>query len=309
MLPVAANAAADKRPARDLLADYAAHLALTGRGNTAYTTAAQSFLQRWPTPQAWADQPLPVRLEAGSATKPFLMFLMVHGWLRPGWDWLVSRKLSSFWREIVGTPLEADLTRFLAAAEAVGFTPIQAVRLASQSIGRLLLQTGRPLDELTVTDLDDLTAACRDREVATGQGWGHYRAAINAAHRVLFHLEVTDAPPASLQLPRPLADRVADAPPALRPRFAAYLERKLGTCRPKTVSSLATRLAHFGRFLAEIDLELASLADLDRCRHIEPYLNSVASAVSTKTGDAISTADQARRIIALAGFFSDITEW
>jgi integrase len=309
MLPAAASAPADRRPARDLLADYAVHLTLTGRGNVAYTQAARVFLRRWPTPQAWADQPLPARLEAGSATKPFLMFLMVHGWLRPGWDWLVARKLSSFWREIVGTPLETDMTRFLTAAEAVGFTPIQAVRVASQSIGRLLIQTGRPLGELTVTDLDDLAAACRERQVATGQGWGHYRAAINAAHRVLFHLEVTDTPPASLQLPRPLADRVADAPPALRPSFAAYLERKLGTCRPKTVSSLATRLAHFGRFLTEIDPELPSLAGLDRCRHIEPYLNSVASAVNTKTGETITTADQARRIIALAGFFTDITEW
>jgi integrase len=160
-----------------------------------------------------------------------------------------------------------------------------------------------------VADLEALADACRARRAATGQGWDHYRAAINAAHRVLFHLNIVDAPPAYWELPRKLSERVAEAPVTLRPRLVAYLERKLGTCRPKTVSSLATRLAHFGRFLAQIDPELSSLAELDRCRHIEPYLNSVASAINSKTGKAITTADQARRIMAVANFFSDITEW
>src|SRR5579884_3953044 len=63
----AANAPRDRRrPARDLLAEYAAHLQRTGRGNSAYTQAARAFLRRWPTPQAWADEPLGIRLAAGT---------------------------------------------------------------------------------------------------------------------------------------------------------------------------------------------------------------------------------------------------
>ena len=237
------------------------------------------------------------------------MFLMIHRSLRPGWDWLVERKLSSFWREIVGSPLEADMARFMDAAVTIGFTRIQAMRVASQSIGRVLLQTGRRLDDVTVADLDALADACRQRQAATGQGWGHYRAAINAAHRVLFHLDVTDTPPPASQTPKSFDDRVADTSALLRPAFVAYLERKLGTCRPKTVSSLATRLAHFGRFLADIDPALVSLAGLDRRRHIEPYLNSVAAAVSVTTGRPLTSADQARRILAVSCFLADITEW
>ena len=309
MRPTTANGPAAEPPASDLLAGFAAHLALTGRGNSASAQGAKSFLRRWPAPQAWADEPLEVRLLAGPQTTPFLMFLMVHRLLQPGWDWLVARKLSSFWREIAGSPLEADMARFLRAGEAIGFTPIQAYRVASQSVGRALIQTGRRLDDLCVTDLDELAEACRQRAATTGKDWGHYRSAINAAHRVLFHLGVADSPPAFWQAPKTLADRVANAPDAVRGRFAAYLERKTGTCRPKTVSSLATRLAHFGRFLAEIDPALSSLSALDRCRHIEPYLNSVAAAVSTKTGEPITTADQSRRILAVASFLRDISDW
>ena len=309
MLPATANALDTDGPARDLLADYAAHLAVTGRGNHAYTHGARSFLRAWPSPQVWASQPLPARLVAGTHTRPFLMFLMVHRHMRPGWDWLVERKLSSFWRDIVGSPIEADMTRFVVSAETVGFTHIQAVRAASQSIGRALIQTGRPLDKLTVADLGDLADACRAREANTGQGWRHYRSAISTAHQVLFHLEVFDAAPGPWQTPQTMAERLADASPELRPAFVAYLERKLGTCRPKTVSSLATRLAHFARFLAETAPGLTSLAELDRRRHIEPYLNSVATAINTKTGGPITTADQARRIIAVGGFLADISEW
>ena len=60
----------------------------------------------------------------------------------------------------------------------------------------------------------------------------------------------------------------------------AYLERKQATCHTKTVSAMATRLKHFGVFLAEVDPDLATVTDLDRRRHIEPYLASLLDAVS-----------------------------
>ena len=310
MLPETVNASgSDLPPASALLSAYADHLAVTGRGNVLYERAAPRFLLRWPNPQAWADEPLAARVATDSSTRPFVMFLMVWGWLRPGWDWLVSRKLSTFWRDIVATPLESDMARFCDTAEAVGFTPIQSKRAASQSVGRLLLQTGRPLDGLAIADLEELAAACRMRQKADGQGWGHYRAAIVTAHTVLFHLGVVDTPPPAASQPQSLPDRVSDVSAVLRPDFVAYLERKAGTCVPKTVSSLATRLAHFGRFLNNIDPNLESLRELDRRFHIEPYLNSVAEAVSPKTGQPITVSDQSRRILAVSNFLSDITEW
>ncbi|HUX04036.1 MAG: tyrosine-type recombinase/integrase [Actinomycetota bacterium] len=303
------NATSVERPARDLLADYATHLTLTGRGNSAYTSAARSFLRHWPDPQDWAGQSLARRLGEGPQTTSFLMFLMVHGWLQPGYDYLVSRKLTSFWREITASPLEADMTRFLHGAEAIGYTPIQSLRIASQSVGRLLIQTNVRLEQLTMGDFDELTNECRLREERTGKPWGHYRSALNAAQRVLFHLDIVEVPPPHWQLSKTFAQRVVDVHPALQPAFIAYLERKTGTCRTATVTCMATRLVHFGRFLADVDPELKSLAELDRQRHIEPYLNSVASAINSKNGDPVTTADQSRRVLTVSSFLNDITEW
>lgn len=58
------------------------HLERRGRGTTAYTQAARSFLRRWPQVQGWADLPLDTRLAANSSTRPFITFLMVSRRLR-----------------------------------------------------------------------------------------------------------------------------------------------------------------------------------------------------------------------------------
>ena len=313
MLPAVASASAPEPPPVPapgvLLAAWRDHQAATGRGNPASQQAARAFLDRWPDPQAWADRPLAARLVLPPSTMSLLMFLMVHRWLRPGWDWLVSRKLSSFWREVAASPLAADMDRFCRTAAAVGFSEVQARRAASQSVGRMLIQTGRRLDQLTVGDMEALADACRAREAVTGQGWRHYRSALVCAHTVLFHLDIVARPPEPPQQPESFEARLAGCHPNLRAAFVAYLQRKVGTCRPKTVSSLATRLACFGRFLAEVDPELASLAGLDRRRHIEPYLSAVANAVSSKTAKAITVADQDRRIRAVGHMLAEITEW
>jgi len=313
MLPAAVNAPKPKfevTPTAEVLFDcYVEHQQANGRGNATSNQAARLFLARWPNPQAWADEPLDVRLALPPSASSLVMFLMTRRLLAPGWDWLVSRKLSSFWREIPGSPLEADMARFLATAEMLGFSPIRVKRAASQSVGRLLIQTQRSLDDLELADLDALADACRRREAATGRRWHHYKKALVCAHTVLFHLNIIETPPPAPLQPDTLEERLADCHPTLRPLFVAYLERKTGTCRPKTVSSLATRLAHFARFLTVTDPGLASLAGLDRRRHIEPYLNTVANAVSTKTGEPISVADQDRRIRAVGHMLTEITEW
>ena len=89
----------------------------------------------------------------------------------------------------------------------------------------------------------------------------------------------------------------------------AYLDRKRATCQPKTVSGIATRLKHFGVFLAHVDPGLDSITHLDRRRHIEPYLTSLVDAVNSKNDELITVADRSRRVLALTGFLTDITEW
>jgi site-specific recombinase XerD len=272
-----------------------------------YLSAARKFVSRWPDPQCWADEPLQQRLSAGSYLRPFLLFLMLQGHLRPGYDYLVSRKLVNFWREAAASPFGPDLERFCAAAQGIGYTPGMAVRVASQSVGRMLIQTGGHLEELTLADFDELAGACAERDAAAG--WGHHRSALSAAQRALFHLGVVEKLPPAWEQPKSFQERVAAVHPPLQASFVAYLERKAATCHAKTVTGLATRLAHFGRFVGQVDQAVTSLAVLDRRRHIEPYLNALASTPNSKQGGTITRSEQARRMIAVRGFLADIAEW
>ena len=308
MLPAHASAPKSE-PAMAVFAAYLEHLRLRGRGNTAYTQAARSFLRRWPHVQDWADIALHRQLAANSSTRPFVTFLMVTGRLQPGYDYLLARKLSSLWHELTASPLEPDLIRFISTAIELGFTQRIASGIGSQVIARLLIQTDRGLDDITEHDLQDLTSACRRREQRTGRGWKHYRSTMHSARQILFHLGILDSPAAPTTTRVPLDVRMADAPQPLQPSFVAYLRAKSATCTPKTVSSLATRLAHFGRFLAATDPDLRSLADLDRRRHIEPFITSLTTAVNSVTGEQITVADRIRRVHAVGNFLAEIAEW
>ncbi len=313
MLPVAANAPTLESSCRysggELFTRWKNHQTIGGRGNPESDRAVREFLERWPNPQDWAHEPLEVKLALSPSATSLLMFLMVRLELQPGWDWLVARKLSSFWGQLPGSKIESDMIWFCKTAVAIGFTELQTKRAALQSVGRLLIQTGRPLDLLDIADIETLTDACRAREMATGQSWRHYRSALVCAHTVLFHLGIVAEPPEPRRQPNSFDLRLAGCHPNLKRSFVTYLERKAGICRTKTISGLATRLAHFGRFLAECDPDLTSLAGLHRQRHIEPYLNLLANFVSPKTGEPISAADQDRRIRAVGHMLSEIADW
>ena len=91
--------------------------------------------------------------------------------------------------------------------------------------------------------------------------------------------------------------------------FVCYLERLVATHAPATIKGIAARLAAFGRHLATVDPDLASLAGLDRRRHIETYIASLADARRAHDGAPISVGERRNRLITLARFLADIAEW
>lgn len=295
----------------ELAAAYAAYLAATRRGNVAYDRAARKFFTRWPEPQAWADEPLATRLATDKHTRPVVTFLMLHASLRPGYDYLVARKLTPLWRELPDSGYALDLERFVAATVELGYTQPVARGVGSQVVARLLIQTGRPLEQLRSDDLDELRDALAARQRRTGVGWRHYQTALHAARTALFHLGVLVAPPLDPYeaYRQSWQRRLRDASDALRPRFVAYLERLTATHARGTVSGIATRLGHFARHLAAIDPGLAHLAGLGRQQHIETYLASVATATRPVDGQPIGMSERRARIITVNRFLADITEW
>lgn len=309
LAPVNASTNPDRpETAKQVVAAYLTHQHRTGRGNVSFTQAARVFMRRWPHPQDWAGEALDVQLCANSSTRPFITFLLVTGRLHPGWDYMVNRKFSSIWRDVPNTTIGADLEAFIKAARGCGYSERVASAMASQVTARVLFATGRPLSQTTHADFDALTAAGIRRQQDTGRTWKHYRGAATATKTVLFHMGVLPALPEPSQQPWPFTRRLADIDEPMHSILVRYLQRKSLTCKPKTVSCLATRLKHFATFMATIDAGLTP-SELTRCDHIEPWLVSLPHTLNSTTGVLVTVADQARRILAAANFLADITEW
>ncbi len=312
MLPALGNApTCDPVQRSSLYAAYLAALAQRGAGNTAFRSAARSFLTRWPDPAGWACEPLPVRLSAGTGTRPFLNFLMLAGFLRPGYDYLLERKLRALLRESKYHPIGAQLDQFLAGAAELGYAYGPSKGMASQVAVRVLIQTGRTLGDLTPADFAEFEAAIEQRETSHGRDFKHYRGALFASRAVIYHLGCPAEPAVkrSTLLGWSWERHLTGVPPQLQASLVAYLECAAGTRTRSTVSHMASRLAHFARELTVIDPELTTLAGLDRQRHVEPYLAAVAAARHPHTGAPLSASERRSRVHTLGRMIDDINEW
>jgi site-specific recombinase XerD len=291
---------------------YLGWLASRGVGSHTFDSGARCFLARYPDPQAWAELPLGARL-AGTRPhlQPLLNFLMLHRHLRPGYDYLLERKLTAILREAPDSPLGGDLTRFLAGAEALGYSLRARTGMASQIAIRMLIQTGRGLGELTDADCTAFGQAITEREERLGRELKHYHGALYAARAVVYHLGAPAEPaPKRSTLGRWSWERHLDGvTDQVRKPMTVYLERLSGTLARSSVQGTASDLAHFGRFLARHEPGLVSMALLDRQRHIEPYLNEVASAVNRRTGAPIAASTAKQRIQTVGSFLDAIAEW
>jgi len=315
MPPVLASApsSAAARPAPgELLAGYLSSLTARGAGNSSFLSGARTFLKRWPDLHDWEQAPLPVRLSVNPSTRPVLNYLMLAGELRPGYDYLLTRKMPALLREAPASALGAQVAAFLTATNELGYATRVADGVTCQVGLRLLIQTGLPLTALTDAHLAEFDAAITDRELAQDQSLKHYRTVLRASRTVLFHLGAPVTPVAtkhSAHLRWELERHFAGVSEAIGRSLVAYCECAAGTRTRSTVSHIASRLANFARFVTAHDLTLTSLAELDRQRHLEPYLAAVAAARHPHTGAILSASERRSRILTVGRMIDDVIEW
>ncbi|MGA7203283.1 MAG: tyrosine-type recombinase/integrase [Specibacter sp.] len=289
--------------------EYRGYLASRGHGSSPAFSAARTFMARWPAPEDWLDEPLQARWETKHHTTPFILFLMLTGRLHGDYEYLLETKLTNILGVCKGQPLEADLLFFLGQARILGFSERVSRAMTTGIMARVLLHTGTPLSAVGTMDLEEVEAACRAREQRSGLSAHPYLVLSNDVRRALFHAEFLPEPPPRADTRRSFTQRMGTVNGPLAGALVRYLDRKSVTCVPHTVSSLATRLAHFGAYVTTLDPELSGPIGLERCRHIEPYLIALSRAPNTKSGGILSPAEQARRIHAVSNFLREITEW
>lgn len=291
--------------------EYLDWLERRGVGSKPYYSAARSFFVRFPVPQVWASRPLRARLSAPSCLRPLLNFLMLHGHLRPGYDFVLELKICGLLNEAEVSPIGADIAAFVDGAEQLGYSERTRRAMASQVAARLLIESGKHLSALSAEDMDLFEAAIGEREARNGRDYKHYRHALHGARAVIYHLGAPAEPaPKRSTLGRWSWERHLDGVnDGLRRSMVAYLERIAATLSRTTVSGIGSELAHFGRFLATNHPSLDTFASLDRRLHIEPYLSQVASAVNHRSGEPITASTKRSRIQVVGRMLEAMAEW
>jgi integrase len=295
----------------DLYDGFVEWLARRRVGNPSFFTGARSLLRRFPDPQGFAALPLASRLAEAGHVRPMLTFLMLHGYLHPGYDYLLERRLAGVLKEGALSPIGADIATFLGAAEQLGYSLRAREAMASQAPVRMLIESGRRLAELCDEDFEAFESALAERELRHGRDYKHYRIALYATRSVLYHLgaPVTQVPQRSIPERWSWDRHLEGVNEGLRRSMVAYLERLLATLTRSRVTGTACELAHFGRFLTSIDPDLSSFSDLDRRRHVEPYLSAVATARHYRSGEPIAISTQRSRIQVVGRMLDAMTEW
>jgi hypothetical protein len=183
--------------AAELVAEYDDWCAVDGHGSACYRNAAWAFLGRWPDPACFATEPLRIQLGLTASQRPFVTFLMLTGRVRPGYGYLAHRKIGGLLAQAGRSQMAADVSRFTTAATDLDYGGHVIKRVTERVIVRVLIQTGKLLDEITADDLAELSAAMQCYAEARGNrtGWANDRGLVLTGHRVLFHLGVLPDPP------------------------------------------------------------------------------------------------------------------
>jgi integrase len=92
-----------------------------------------------------------------------MRFLLAYRHVQPGYDWLLDGRMLGLADELRHSTDAEDLTRVHERATATHIPP-RTARDALDLVARLLIHTGRRMDELTTQDLLDYQAACRRKQ-------------------------------------------------------------------------------------------------------------------------------------------------
>jgi len=252
---------------------------------------------------------------AGTITSFFIPFLILHGYLRPGYHYLLSHKLPGPVREFaLSSPLVDDLAAARTTATELGFGKQHIDKFLKQVLLRIMVQTGKRLHDLTIGDLEEFRAAVAVWELETGRTKRHWTVSLHEIQNVLYHMGAVNQPATSRPVQaRPWAKRLAGIPqPGLRASMMHYVELMAANRRPLTIRGYCWAFLTFTRYLAEYAPGVQQISDLRRQEHIEPWLIWNAARrrlLADGTAQPLSLEGRKHIVLYVKNFLDTINEW
>jgi integrase len=319
---VTATAAATPLAARrtvDAVADYDAFVDAIGLNpaqRSQRRRAARRFLERHGDPQRWLDErPTPARLVDLHRLKawPWLTWLIIDRRVTVDLELLLAKPGGvdiGIWWTLAN---QADIATATTTAAGLGWSSNWTRQVLGHTAPALCLWLDKPLAALTDDDFDLAAAEAARVNVAAATA-DRFSKRCAGLRQVCFQQGIVDRQPVD---PRPRARTAAEhaseiTQTDIRRDVVRYATTITTTLRPTTGQGRIKAIRVLCDWLAEHHPEVIRLDQLDRTRHIEPFLTWARTRPwrgRNGAGRTVGLTVFHQDVIDLRVFFEDIAEW
>ncbi len=302
----------------DLIGDYehfVDSIELNSEQRSQRKLAARRFVDRHGDLHAWMARPTSTRLIDLHRLKawPWLTWLLVDRRLRPDLELLLAKPGGvdvGLWWTLAN---ETDVCAARETAAALGWSPNWIRQVLRHTAPVLCLWLDKFLTELTDGDFNTAVAEAGRVNVTTSTADRFVRRTA-ALRQICFQQGHVDQPPRDPRPPaRTSVDHAADvAQPAIRRDVVRYAQHITTTLRPMTGKGRIKAIRVLCDWLADQHPDVSRLDQLDRSKHIEPFLAWARTRPWRGANGAAKTVGMTvfhQDVIDLRVFFDDIAEW
>lgn len=317
MTAVAAVGDVTSQP-RDLLGDYLAfveRLDVDKGVKSSRRVAARRFLERHPSLEAWMSRPTPARLADLHRHKawPLLTWAAVDERIHVDLELLLAKPggvdVGMWWR--LAHP--DDETTARRAAGDLGWSVNWTRQVIRHTMPVLCLSLDKTLTEIAVDDFA-VAASEAERACVRTSTRDRFIGRCSALWQLCFQAGIVDEPPPDTKPPSrsPVEHASSITQPELRREVMRYAEVISTTLRRSTVQGRIKAIRVLCDWLAENHPDVERLDQLDRTRHIEPFLAWARRRPcrgANGRGRTVGLTVFHQDVVDLRTFLEDIAEW
>ena len=321
MVSVAASAldAAPLRSAAELIAAYDTHVDTVMRCASvrfARRGGARRFVDRFPDPAVWMRRPTPARLTDLHRLKawPFVSWCFVQRHLVADVELLLAKPAGC------GLPVEwaehepDNLAAVAEAAAVLGWSSNWQRQVGLLAASTICLHVGKLVRQLTEDDFAAVLAQLDGSAALSASARHHARTRLFGLQQACYQLGSLTTPPrqSGPVAVGPLVHAAGVRQPLIRTEVVRYVQTITTTLRPYTVAGRTKALRVFFDYLADHHPEVTRLEEIERTRHIEPYLAWARTRPwrgKNRERRTIGVVAFHQDVVDLRCFFEDIVGW
>jgi integrase len=303
----------------DMLGDYQAYVAtlsITGGARRDRVYRARRFLAAHADLDEWMRRPTAARLTDLHRPKawPFATWLFVTGRLRPDLELLLTKPpgcdLPSVWAGVHAD----DVARVEDTALQLGWSRNWTRQVVILAASMICVWTGKAIDQLTDDDFTAILAELDVSPAVTTSARVRLQTRLFSFHHTCFQLGICATAPRMGQPPSlSAAQHAANIPqPAIAREVVRYANTISTVLKPSTAQMRIKSIRVLCDWLADTHPDVVRLDQLDRSRHVEPFLAWARTRPcrgNNGRGRTVSATQFHHDVVDLRIFFEDIAAW